>query len=168
MVKKTLKGLPDTRQVAVFRALELILRDDPTLKATVQDWRTGEGQPSDRQPFAPTKVGVRMWPVPGPEAFWTPESMTHQMFVMFDLSVPGQCVDDVANLWGAICRALYPLGGQAARQANIKALQKAGAHTGISVFSAPAIDPSDMAGADGHFTARGTLRIEVRDSFDTP
>jgi hypothetical protein len=160
--------LEDGPRTRVFRQLEQILRNDPTLRRVIgKSWKTYSGEPSDAQPFP---MGACPWiimsRVPGPEAFWTPEAMTGDLSILLSIGVRGFCEDDPDNLYCAIQRAIYPP-TQSAKLANVQLLQAAGAHTGLATFTQPAFDPRSLDGqaCDGMIIARGRLSITVRNTF---
>jgi hypothetical protein len=160
--------LEDGPRTRVFRQLEAILRNDPTLARVLgRSWKTYSGDPGDAQPFGITSCPwLVMSRVPGPEEYWSPDAMTGDMSVLLLIGVRGFCEDDADNLYAAIQRAIYP-GTQEAKLANVALLQAAGAHTGIITFSQPAFDPRSIDGqaTDGMITARGRMQITVRNTF---
>lgn len=159
--------LDDGPRVRVFRALEQVLRNDPTLRRVIgpKSWRTYNGTPADKQPFGATSApAIVLYPVPGPEGFWSPDAMVGDLHVRVELTVRGTCVDDADNLYWAIERAIYPQ-DQASKLAVNAALKAAGAHTGIVLFTMPAFDPRADAASDGLLQASGELKVQIRNSF---
>ncbi len=160
--------LEDGPRTRVFRQLEAILRNDPTLKRVLgKSWKTYSGDPSDAQPFGVTACPwLVMSRVPGSEEYWSPDAMTGDMSVLLMLGTRGLCEDDADNLYAAIQRAIYP-GTQAAKLVNVQLLQAAGAHTGIVTFTQPAFDPRSIEGqaTDGSIVARGRMMVTVRNTF---
>jgi hypothetical protein len=160
--------LEDGPRTRVFRQLETILRNDPTLRRVIgKSWKTYSGDPGDAVPFP---MGACPWiimsRVPGPEQFWTPEAMTGDLSILFKLGVRGFCEDDPDNLYTAIQRAIYPP-TQEAKLVNVQLLKSAGAHTGLAIFTQPAFDPRSVDGqaCDGMIIAQGRLSITVRNTF---
>lgn len=84
--------------------------------------------------------------------------MVGPLFLNVDMLIPGTDADDELNLWWAIEHALYPQ-SFAAQQANVAALQLAGANTGLCMFSQPAFDPTP---SDKFFAATGQIKIDIR------
>jgi hypothetical protein len=107
---------------------------------------------------------VRLWPVPGPEGFWAPGSMTSWLNVNIELFVKSFVLEDLDGLYWAFGRAIHG-GTQDANRAVRLRLQQAGAQTGLVEMSQPAYtDPSGI-GDDGGLHAVGQVKVEVRNDF---
>jgi hypothetical protein len=161
--------LEDGPRTRVFRQLEQILRNDATLRRVIgKNWKTFSGDPGDAIPFPVAACPwIVMSRIPGAENFWSPDAMTGELSILLAIGIKGFCEDDADNLYTAIQRAIYPVGDQSAKLANVQLLQKAGAHTGIVTFTQPAFDPRSLDGqaCDGTIQARGRLTITVRNTF---
>lgn len=156
--------LTDCPRTLVFRKVVSLVANDPTIKRVVRptSFRAWTGSPSDAQPFdLTTAPGLRFTPMNGPEAFWSPGSTRGPLFINVELLVAGSNVDDLLNLWWAVVRAIYPA-AQAQTNANVQALQQAGAFDGLATFTQPAQDTQP----DGVlFHAAGQIRIEVTNTL---
>jgi hypothetical protein len=149
-------------RIAVMRQIETILKTNPTLKRVVKTWRTWKEKPGQNAPFGTDSdlPAVRITPVSGPDIWRFPDAMVGPLYLNFEMLLQGSELEDVFNLWYALCNAIYP-GSSAtpSTQTNISALQTAGANTGLVEFSSPAFDPSP----DGSmWLAQGQMKIDVR------
>jgi hypothetical protein len=149
-------------RVAVLRQVELILKNDPTLKRVVKTWRTWKELPGQNAPFG-TDVplpAVRITPANGPDLWRFPDAFVGKLYLQFEMLLFGSIAEDTYNLWFAMCTAIYPgSAGVVTTSSNIQSLQKAGANTGLVEFSMPAYDPTP----DGNNTlAIGQMSIDVR------
>jgi len=151
-------------RTSVFRAVVRLIRNDATIKRIVRPTsiRAWEGLPQDAAPFN-TEIApaIRFTPITGPDTFWSPGSMKGDLFLQVEMLVMGTNVDDLLNLWWAICRAIYPA-AQSSINANVQALQQAGAYDGLVTFTAPAFDPEPK---DNFFYGTGQMRIAVNNQF---
>jgi hypothetical protein len=137
-----------------------ILKHDPVLKTVVkaENFRAWTGASHDNMVFEFSgSPSIRITPSNGPETWKFPSAFTGWLFLNVDILIPGTDADDQLNLWDAIERALYP-DVFATQQANVLALQQAGAYTGMCEFSMPAFDPSPT---DRFFAATGQIKIEI-------
>jgi hypothetical protein len=157
--------LPDSPLTKVARAVEVVLRDDPTLDRVVDLFKgSGDalsdrsGEPKDR------RVAVRYRFRPGATDWYGPNAFAGPLDVDLTLDVEGLDPDDPMNLWFAIQRAFYPAPPDdpdgSKRLAIQQALRQAGAETGEVEFMQPADDP-DEAPADSRWRAAGRLRVQV-------
>lgn len=158
MAKLDLNTSPRT---AVFRKLVSLIRNDATIKRVLSkpaQLRAWEGLPQDAEPLSPAFAPcVRLTPTTGPDQFWSPGATKGALFVQVELIVQGTDADDLMNLWWAVVRAIYPA-AQSATNANVQALQKAGAYSGLAEFSLPAMEADPE---NNYFAAAGQIRIEV-------
>lgn len=160
--------LDDSPRTRVFRCIDDMLRDDPTVKRLFNrpgsfcSWR---GEPKDKQPFAQdTAPAIRISPRPESEMMWFPGYTRGWLTIRIELLVNGLCVDDVENIHYALVQALGPVKDNAKTCALQKRLQDCGAVTGIIFWVMPAQDPAPDAGTDGQFRAEGAFRLEVETS----
>lgn len=151
---------PDPTAV-LFRLIESRLRSDPVLGQVVKTWQTWEGVPGDKIPPAPAMAPwVSLTPQPTAEDFWSPETQSGWLTIRIDTLVPGTCVDDVLNLWGAFRSRLCPSPASDGAGEFYAALKTAGAKKGRIRMSQPLFDPSSDAGQDGAFRAVGSVSVE--------
>jgi hypothetical protein len=157
--------LPKSPRTNVFRAIVKILQCDLVLRNIFRpgSFRSWSGAPHDELEFTfAIAPAIRLTPANGPEQFWSPNAQVGDLLVNCEMLVAGSNVDDVQNLWWAIEKAIYPA-DQTKAMANAAALQTAGAHSGLSLFSQPAYDPEP---ADKFFAATGQIKIAVRLQFN--
>ncbi len=102
-------GLPDAAETIAFRAVEKVLRNDPTLRTVLRHFHAWRGEADDILPPTPsTCPHLDIAPRPAASA-WEAEGMHRMPFTVgFTLAVNGTRVDELMNLWGAIRRALWP------------------------------------------------------------
>jgi hypothetical protein len=100
---------------------------------------------------------LRITPATGPEIWTFPNAFTGWLYLNCDMLIPGTDADDEMNFWGAIEQAIYPDDFNL-QLANVRALQLAGASTGLAEFSQPAFDPTP---SDRFFAATGQIKIAV-------
>ena len=146
-------------RISVLRLVETILKNDPTLKRVVKTWRTYKEKPGQNAPFGTDLPlpAIRITPATGPDMWRYPDAFVGALYLNFEVLLQGQEAKDVFNLWYALCNAIYP--GGTGTNANIQALQIAGANSGLVEFSAPAYDPTP----DGNmWLAVGQMKIDVR------
>lgn len=111
----------------VYRAVEQVLRNDATLRATVRTWSTWSGSHLDRvSPGLNSCPFVQLAPMAGPDEFYGPSGMVSTLSVHVGVATAGTNADDLFDLYQAIRRALYPADASA-RSAIRKALVAAGA-----------------------------------------
>lgn len=147
-------------RTAVFRKLVSIIRNDATIRRIIRPTaiRAWDGLPQDSAEFSiAIAPAIRLTPITGPDVFWSPGAMRGDLFVNVEMLVMGTCVDDPTNLWWAICRAIYPA-AQSQANANVLALQQAGAYDGLVTFTSPAFDPDPK---DNFFYAQGQMKVVV-------
>lgn len=159
-------GLPTSPRTAVFRSMETIVRNDPTMARVLKpkSFRTWHGHADDAMEFTIAVAPAMRWtPANTAEEFATPDSMRGWLLVNCEILVRGSCSDDMLNFWYALERAFYP-SALANRNANIQTLQKAGARSGLVLFSQPAFDPSPD---HVFFAGAGQLKIEISVPLNT-
>jgi hypothetical protein len=158
--------LPTSPRAAVFRAMETIVRQNPTFQRIVKpdNFRSWQGHPRDSKPFDQSNAPAMRWtPMNTGETFRTPDTMAGDLLLNCEILIRGTCCDDLTNFWWMITRCFYPP-VFAARNAIIQTLQTAGARSGLVLFSQPAFDP----GPDGVFMAgQGQLKIEIQSQLNT-
>lgn len=159
-------ALDDAPRTLVFRAVEDLLRRDPTLKRIETTIRAWQGEPTDKELLSYDMApGIILTPYPGPETYWYSNTMKGKLFIQFETITAGLCVDDAENLSYAIERVLIPHGTAAQVQATIAKLTTAGAVTGQVTFSTPIFDPRPDLGSDGAFRGIGRCELEVKTSM---
>ena len=147
-------------RTSVFRKLVGLVENDATIKRTIRpaSLRSWKGSPQDGLPFAPDIApAVRFTPIGGADAWWSPGATRGPLLIQVEMLVKGTAVDDVLNLWWAIVRAIYPA-PPAQTNANVLALQQAGAYSGLAEFTLPASDPDPE---NLVFWAAGQIKIDV-------
>jgi hypothetical protein len=153
-------------RTTVLRKIETILKMDPTLKRVVGTWRTWREKPGQNPPFgieqAVGRVAIRLTPINGPDTWKFPNAFVGWLYINCEYLILGADADDPLNFWWAIENAIYP--GGTGTNANVAALQAAGAYSGLTEFSIPGYDESP----DGTFWAcKGQMRIEVLNQLPT-
>ena len=158
-----LRGLPEAVEVTLFRILDQTIRADPITRDQVKVFRSWEGKADDKTPPSTDQAPwVRLSMKGSAEKWWSSDSQTGALTVLVEIFVTGTCSDDIANLWFAIKRSLYPQ-DPVSRSAFVKRLTDAGAHKGLVEFTAPAYDAA--GGDDGSFYATAALRVEYRVNY---
>jgi hypothetical protein len=102
--------LPNSPEQIAFRLVEQILRSDPLLSTTMRTLRCWQGDSSDIQgPTFATCPFVRL--SPSPEASARRTEIQHQMplDVGIEVAVAGTDYDQLANFWGAVRSAIFPI-----------------------------------------------------------
>lgn len=157
--------LPQSPRATVFRAMETIVRNNPTFQRVVKpdNFRTWQGHPRDSKPFDQSNAPAMRWtPQNTGEQFRTPELISGDLLINCEILCRGSCVDDLTNFWWMLARCFYPEGG--GNNPIVKTLVGAGARSGLVFFTQPAFDP----GPDGVFTAgQGQLKIEVQSQINS-
>jgi hypothetical protein len=157
--------LPVSPRVAVFRAMEIIVRQNAIFNRVVKPdrFRTWEGHPRDIKPFSYQEAPCLRWtPINGPEHFKTPSQIAGPLWINCEIICAGSCVDDLTNFWWMLTLCFYP--GPPTSAMIRQTLINAGARSGLVLFTQPAFDP----GPDGVFLAgQGQLHIEVRSEIDS-
>lgn len=152
--------LDDSPKVTLLRAMEKIVREDPTVRRVLKthSFRTWSGMPDDSKEFTIELTPAMRWTIAGgPDEFTTPDAMKTSMVIQTEILIKGNNSDDLNNFWWTIQRAFYPP-DFSARQVILAKLQKAGAHSGVVLFS-EAFDPDP----DGvFFAAMAQIKIDVR------
>ena len=158
-----LRGLPEAVEVTLFRIIDKTIRADATVAAQVKVFRSWLGNPGDKTPPSSTEAPyIRLTPMGSAEEWWSTDSQLGWLNIEVELWVNGTCSDDIANLWFAIKRSIYPL-DPVERNEFISRLQVAGAHKGLIEFMAPAFDRD--GGEDGSFHAVAQMRIRYRVNY---
>jgi hypothetical protein len=102
-------AIPDVEETIAFRAVDSILRTDPTLQRVVKTWASWKGETADV--FGPTPATcptIGLAPKPN-SSKWEAEGMHAMPFnVVITAAVNGSDVDQLMNFWGHIRRALWP------------------------------------------------------------
>lgn len=102
-------GLPAAPETIAYRAVERILKSDPTLNRAVRCWTSWKGDPGDG--IAPTPAAcphVALSPMPGPTGWETEEQHNASLYFRIEPAVAGTNADELLNLWHAIRQALFP------------------------------------------------------------
>src|SRR5271166_6738518 len=133
-------NLPQSPRDAVFRAMETIVRGNAVFQRVVKptSFRTWQGNPEDAKEFTfEIAPAIRWTPMNTGEAFRTPDTMSGDLLINCEVIIRGSCCDDLTNFWWMLTRCFYPA-SLSTRQANVLALQNAGARSGLVLFSQPA------------------------------
>ncbi len=158
--------LPQSPRDAVFRAMEMIVRQNATFQRIVKpgSFRTWQGNPEDAKEFTFEVAPAMRWtPQHTGEQFRTPDTMSGDLLINCEVLLKGTNVSDLTNFWWMLVKCFYP-SVLAARNANIQTLQTAGARSGLVLFSQPAFDP----GPDGVWLAgQGQIKIEIQSQLNT-
>jgi hypothetical protein len=153
-------NLPTSPRTSVFRALEKILRNDPVLHTAIkpQSFRSWTGDDlDDITPSIDMCPFLRMTPACQAEMWEFPDAQQGMLLVNVELMTPGYNVCDMLDLWWAIEKAIYPSDFDL-RNANVNALNAAGAYPGTPQFSQPAFDPKPES---QFLVALGQISIKV-------
>lgn len=158
-----LLALDTSPRASVMRKVETILKTNAVLARTVKTWRTWKERPGQNPPFGIDHApAVRITPGNGPETWKFPNAFVGDLYLNVEYLLVGGDADDPLNFWWAIETALYP--GGAATNANVAALQAAGAYTGLPEFSIPGYDESPS----GEFwNCMGQIKIAVLNQLPT-
>ena len=158
--------LPRSPRDAVYRAMETIVRQNATFQRIVKpsSFRTWQGKPDDAKEFTFSIAPALRWtPMHTGEDFKTPDTMAGDLLINCEILLPGTNVSDLTNFWWMLTRCFYP-SDLTGRNANIQALQAAGARSGLVLFSQPAFDP----GPDGVWLAgQGQIKIVIQSQLNT-
>lgn len=104
----TIAGLTDAKRMQLFRAVEQVIRDDPTLSKVVKTWRSFEGHPDDWTPPTPDQCPwVRLKYL---AAANRPAGSVRSMIpivIQVEVAVAGSLQNDIVNLWEAIEDSLF-------------------------------------------------------------
>ena len=161
----TALNLPQSPRDAVFRAMETIVRQNPTFQRIVKptSFRTWQGNPEDAREFTFEIAPALRWtPQPGPVRFLSPSIQVGDLYVNCEILLKGTNVSDLLNFWSMLETCFYPGPSPVLGPGNnaiLLTLQNAGANTGLISFSQPAFDPQP----DGTWLAAAAqLKTEVR------
>lgn len=156
----TLKTLPTSPRTKVFRAVVALLQQNPVILSCIKpdSFRSWSGRSHDAIEFSSSMYpAIRITPTNGPEGWIFPTAMRGWLYLNVDMLIFGTDADDQLNLWWAVEKAIYP-DVYSQQQANVAALQAAGAYTGLCEFSQPAFDPLPI---DKIWAATGQIKIEI-------
>lgn len=157
--------VPASPRTRVFRELVAILREDPLLSRVIRKdaLRTWDGSPLDAKDFTIEHApALRLTPVTSGDDFATPDSMKGGLLINCEILLRGTRVDDLADFWWAVCKAVYP-DDLLTRNAIALRLQNAGARSGLVLFSQPAMDPDP----DGVFVmGMAQIKIDIESRFN--
>jgi hypothetical protein len=175
--EKSLPELDDSPRTKVFRLIESYLRGDEVLRQTVppDHWQTWDGSPDAKSWPADTQVpAICLNPTALADQWFSPDAMTEPLVVVVELLVDGTNADDIANLWWAVQRALFPPNPAAAEpsptQAVQQALRDAGAFSGVIEFTQAAFvrpDNPNAPAAAGRLYGVGQIKIDVNLQLNT-
>lgn len=155
--------IPTAPRTAVFRALDQIVRADPTINGVfgnrIRSW-TGD-ELRDAKPFTTTEApALRLTPVGmGQDEWYSPDEQFGELGIEVEIFLRGTLIDDLMNVWWAVQRAIYPVTGA---QPNANLLNAAGATTGMVTFADPAFD-RQMAEQSGYMRGIGSMKVEIRE-----
>ncbi len=161
--------LPQSPRDAVFRAMEGIVRTNPTFQRIVKptSFRTWQGNPEDAKEFTFEIAPALRWtPMNTGEQFRTPDTMSGDLLINAEILLKGTNISDMQNFWWMLVKCFYPGGSPPIginSNAVISALTTAGARSGLVLFSQPAFDPSP----DGTWLAgQGQIKIEIQSQLN--
>ncbi len=159
-------NLPQSPRDAVYRAMEGIVRGNPTFQRIVKptSFRTWQGNPEDAKEFTFEIAPAMRWtPMNTADTFSTPDSMRGDLLVNAEILIKGTNCSDYQNFWWMVMGCFYPNNTLLARNTVIGQLQAAGARSGLVLFSQPAFDPSP----DGMWLAcSGQIKIEIQSTLN--
>lgn len=169
---RKLQGLRRGVRSKVFREVEAVLKADPTLKSVIPlgNWNTWDGKATDKQnPSRQDSPTISLDIDASQVRFWTPSSFVSDLFINIKIGIDSLDLEDASDLWEAVEDAFYPRSAdsegnvpQTRRLAIQRRLKSAGAHTGLVMFTVPAVDRDPDKGEDGRSESIGQLKIEVR------
>jgi hypothetical protein len=170
---QTKLDLDDSPRTKVFRAIDGILRADPTLKrlfAKPCQFRSWQGTPDDAKPFTTDLApAIRLTPLPGgpPDVWYSPDARQGTLAIRVELYLKGSNLDDLHNVWYAVKRALYTTSA-AGLQAIANTLQAAGADTGMVDFQDPVPNLEALTNTPNIIDAVAALSVEVWEQLNAP
>lgn len=102
--------LPAAQEVAAFRAIDRIIRQDPVCKRIFgKNFYSWTGDPLDtNDPTSESCPWIRLSPVPGASSWENVGQHRMPMSVAIELAVSGTRIDELLNLWGVVRAALFP------------------------------------------------------------
>ncbi len=119
--------LKDCEETIAFKAIDLILKSDPTIRRVVGiNYNSWTGDARDIMPPAPSLCPfLQIAPTPAKSSRWETEGQQRMPITIgITVAVIGTDVRQLMNLWGAVRRALFPI-DPTARDANRVAAQNA-------------------------------------------
>jgi hypothetical protein len=153
--------LPNCSHVKAFRALERILRNDPTLKRVLRQFWSWDGSDrDDLEPSLDTCPSLAIALGFGPDQWRGPANFEGPLEVRFAWAVAGTRADNLMNLVHATKRAIYPR-DDTARTANRTALIEAGATTGEGIFGRTESGRMDDESGRPMLAASATFTLEI-------
>jgi hypothetical protein len=101
-------SFPDGPEIRAFRAVEAILREDPTLLAAGASIRSWDGDESDSQAIASGMCPIlRISPeVVQPDRPLTQMQATAHLSIRAEIYVAGTIAEDLVNFWAAVRGAM--------------------------------------------------------------
>ncbi|WP_165231357.1 hypothetical protein [Aquisphaera insulae] len=120
-------ALPASPERLAFRAVDSILREDPTLRRVVKAFSSWTGEAADSLPPTLARLPyLATGPLPSSSS-WEAEGMHRVDFTIgLRLVVAGTDVDPLLDLWGAVRDALWP-----AEMARLNAIRAKVAAVGV-------------------------------------
>jgi len=115
--------LPDCHEVIAFRAIETVLKTDPTLKRVTKHFNAWTGDPSDV--IGPTFAlcpYLQISPAPMPSNWESEGQHSMPMAIGLLCVVAGSNRDQLMNYWATIRHALWPPDTQSERFATVRKL----------------------------------------------
>src|SRR5271166_1128536 len=104
-------NLPQSPRDAVFRAMESIVRGNPTFQRIVKgsSFRTWQGNPEDAKEFTFEIAPAMRWtPMNSGEQFRTPDTMSGDLLINAEILIKGTNCSDFQNFWWMVVRCFYP------------------------------------------------------------
>ena len=149
-----------------FRAIDTLLRhatNSPLRRANPQ-FKSYTGQITDIEPFPETvPVGITLSFGDSDVGFYSPDSYKVDFTIQVDVEIQSLIADDMANLWYAIERTIFPHSDATATPVNAASLKiqavlnAAGIWQGIVKFRAPGIGKIE----NGRMYGTGLLHMQV-------
>lgn len=159
-------GLPASPHRLVFREFVRILRADVTVGRACKVIKAWEGKGTDADPLTIAQAPcIRLTPIGhAPDQWQYPEAFSQTLPINIEVLVPGYDVGDMLDIWYAVKRAVYPK-DHGKKLLNIEALRKAGAKTGMGLFSVQAA--GDHPPESNLQAAIGQFKIDILEQLTT-
>lgn len=102
-------GLPLAEEVAAYRAIVKIFKNDQIFGRAVNTWVTWDGSNiDDTDPAYALCPYCRISPFPSESSWITNDQHSMPLILRITLAVQGTNFDQIGNFWGAMRRALFP------------------------------------------------------------
>lgn len=136
----TLLGLPQGLRSKAYRGVVEVLMEAPSLVNVVATWRSRAGSGEDMEiPASGMLPMIALSPRPMPDTLLSNESATVNFVIAVEVWAEGSCVDDLLNLWDAVCEAMRM--GRPYREGNVQGFLRCGI-PGVSIINPTLREPA--------------------------